>query len=123
MKGYKDVELLQFDHTFEQFEGVTPVAVELRPNAESLPQFTHPQNAVYIFGPEDGSIPQTVLAKCHRFVVIPTKHCVNLSSAGYIVLYDRLLKMDPQVTIQDMLNERRCWFSDDDQIQEDLGLT
>jgi tRNA(Leu) C34 or U34 (ribose-2'-O)-methylase TrmL len=49
MKGYKDVELRQFEYPFEQFEDVVPVAVELRQNSELLPQFEHPENAVYVF--------------------------------------------------------------------------
>jgi len=82
MKGYRDVELRQFDHFFDQFEGAVPVAVELRPNAESLTKFVHPEKALYIFGPEDGSIPQSILKECHRFVVIPTRHCVNPGGRG-----------------------------------------
>lgn len=93
MKGYRDVELRQFDYFFEQFErGVVPVAVELRPESESLPQFEHPEQALYVFGPEDGSLGSAVLSQCHRFVVIPTRHCVNLSAAVYLVLYDRFVK-------------------------------
>lgn len=93
MKGYKDVELVQFDYFFDQFpKGVTPVAVELRENAEQLPFFEHPANPLYVFGPEDGSIPQVYLQHCHRFVVIPTSHCVNLAAAVYLILYDRLIK-------------------------------
>lgn len=112
MKGYKDVELRQFDYPFDAFEGATPVAVELRPNSELLPQFVHPENAIYVFGPEDGSIPQVHLRHCHRFVVIPTHHCVNLSAAVYMVLYDRLVKrqilgLDPVLPMDDVLNEHR----------------
>lgn len=70
----------------------TPVAVEFRDNSEDLVNFIHPENAVYVFGPEDGSIDQGTLRNCHRFVKIPTKHCTNLSAAVYLVLYDRLLK-------------------------------
>jgi tRNA(Leu) C34 or U34 (ribose-2'-O)-methylase TrmL len=93
MKGYKDVTLINDQYPFNRFDGsVTPVAVELRPNAETLPLFIHPKNAVYVFGPEDGSIPQIMLKHCHRFLVIPSKHCVNLAAAIYLVLYDRLCK-------------------------------
>ena len=93
MKGYKDVTLLNDQYPFNRFDkNITPVAVELRHNAEQLPFFEHPKNAVYVFGPEDGSIPQIMLKHCHRFVVIPSKHCVNLAAAIYLVLYDRLMK-------------------------------
>ena len=33
-----------------------PVAVELSPGARALPDYTHPERAFYIFGPEDGSV-------------------------------------------------------------------
>jgi tRNA(Leu) C34 or U34 (ribose-2'-O)-methylase TrmL len=94
MKGYKDVKLIQYDRVFDQFKATnyTPVAVELRENAELLPNFIHPENPLYVFGPEDGSISQVHLRLCHRFVVLPTRHCVNLAAAVYMVLYDRLLK-------------------------------
>ena len=93
MKGYKDVELIQYDYVFDQFPSdVVPVAVELRPNSESLQHFVHPERALYVFGPEDGSIPQVALRHCHRFVVIPTRHCVNLAAAVYLVMYDRRVK-------------------------------
>jgi tRNA(Leu) C34 or U34 (ribose-2'-O)-methylase TrmL len=45
-----------------------------------------------VFGPEDGSLDRAVLAQYHRFLVIPTEHCTNLSAAVYTVLYDRHAK-------------------------------
>lgn len=92
LKGYKDVELVQFDYPFEHFKDATPVAIELLPNSECLMDFEHPENAVYVFGPEDGSIPQVMRRHCHRFVSIPSSHCTNLAAAAYIVLYDRVYK-------------------------------
>jgi tRNA(Leu) C34 or U34 (ribose-2'-O)-methylase TrmL len=92
MKGYDEVELRHFDYPFEQFENATPVAVEVRENSESLPDFVHPDNPVYVFGPEDGSLKRSITQLCHRFVIIPTRHCTNLAAAVYIVLYDRMVK-------------------------------
>mgnify|MGYP006282697887 CR=1 FL=1 len=92
MKGYKDVELRQHDYPFDEFPGCTPVAIEVRENSEMLTDFVHPENPLYVFGPEDGSIPRKTLQHCHRFVVIPTRHCTNLAAAVYIMLYDRMLK-------------------------------
>jgi tRNA(Leu) C34 or U34 (ribose-2'-O)-methylase TrmL len=96
MKGYKKVEIRQFDHPLGpdgQFpRGVTPVAVEVRDNAQKLPEFEHPENPVYVFGPEDGSLTRVHTQHCHQFVIIPTKHCLNLATAVTAVLYDRMLK-------------------------------
>lgn len=92
MKGYKDVEMRQHDYVFDEFPGATPVAIEVRDNSEMLTDFVHPENPLYVFGPEDGSIPGVTLKHCHRFVIIPTRHCVNLAAAVYMVLYDRYLK-------------------------------
>jgi len=92
MRGYKDVTLRKDDRFFDVFSDAVPVAVELRRNAESLIEFEHPDNALYVFGPEDGSLDRAALAQCHRFVVIPTRHCTNLAAAVYTVLYDRHAK-------------------------------
>lgn len=95
MRGYSDVSILHHDRPLECFAAnkkIIPVAIELRNNSEDLCYFEHPENAVYIFGPEDGSIDQGTLRNCHRFVKIPTRHCTNLSAAVYLVLYDRMLK-------------------------------
>jgi tRNA C32,U32 (ribose-2'-O)-methylase TrmJ len=77
--------------------------VELRPGSEMLPEFVHPdwcdglmrghQKPVYVFGPEDGSLPGHILKRCHRFVCIPSFECLNLSTAVATVLYDRMTKM------------------------------
>ena len=113
MKGYKDVELRQFDYFFDEFDSdVVPVAVELRTNAENLMTFEHPEMALYVFGPEDGSLDQVHLRHCHRFVVIPTRHCTNLGAAIYLTLYDRMYKRcmagkEPILPITEMLHEKR----------------
>lgn len=71
---------------------LTPVCVEITPGAESLTYFEHPENALYVFGPEDGSLGPAHMRHCHKFVQIPSKGCVNLAAAVYIILYDRLNK-------------------------------
>ena len=97
MKGYQDVHWEKCDKFFDRFDSnVIPVAIEFRPGSESLDEFEHPENALYVFGPEDGSLGRGVLTKCHRFIVIPTRHCLNLSVAVNIVLYDRISKLRSQ---------------------------
>jgi tRNA(Leu) C34 or U34 (ribose-2'-O)-methylase TrmL len=92
MKGYADVEIINYDYPFEQFKDVVPVAVEVRKGSEPLHAFEHPENAVYVFGPEDGSVAKPHISHCHRFVVIPTRHALNLATAVATVLWDRQYK-------------------------------
>lgn len=92
MRGGNAIHVERVDRFFDHRPDLTPVAVELIPGAELLPHFEHPERALYVFGPEDGSLPAGVLASCHRFVQIPMRHCANLASAVYTVLYDRHMK-------------------------------
>jgi tRNA(Leu) C34 or U34 (ribose-2'-O)-methylase TrmL len=118
IKGYKDVAVIHDDRFFDRYQGdVTPVAVELLENSEMLTYFEHPENALYVFGPEDGSIEPVWRRHCHRFIVIPTAHCLNLAAAINIVLYDRRLKrqlagLEPVLSINEMLHETRGFISD-----------
>ncbi len=74
-------------------EGATVVVIELIEGATPLPEFVHPENAFYIFGPEDGSISKGVLKWCDEVVYIPTIGCMNLAATCNVVLYDRLAKL------------------------------
>lgn len=74
-------------------EGATVVVIELIEGATPLPAFKHPQNAFYVFGPEDGSVSKDVLKWCDEVVYIPTIGCMNLAATCNVVLYDRLAKL------------------------------
>jgi tRNA(Leu) C34 or U34 (ribose-2'-O)-methylase TrmL len=87
----RDVDRAQVNMLVE-YGNFTPVCVEVDPSAEQLHHFVHPDNALYVFGPEDGSVPKGWRTFCHRFVVIPSYHCLNLAGAVYTVLYDRVAK-------------------------------
>lgn len=77
--------------------GCSIVAVELCPWAKPLPAFEHPERALYLFGPEAGSLPENLIAAAEHVVVIPTRHCMNLGAAVQVVLYDRLAKREAAV--------------------------
>lgn len=90
MKGYKEVELVRSERFKDLIvDGIVPVAIELVPDTENLFDFEHPENAMYIFGPEDGGLTSTILQHCHRFIRIPTRHCLNLGCAINVVLAHR----------------------------------
>ena len=120
MKGFSDVDMILEDRPFDYFpKGTTPIAVELLKGSENLYGFEHPENPIYVFGPEDGSIPNNIRALCHRRIFIPTKHCTNLGAAVYLILNDRKYKrvmegLEPMETITESLNEQRGWAVDDD---------
>jgi tRNA C32,U32 (ribose-2'-O)-methylase TrmJ len=102
MKAYKHVELglgdLDPEHAITTLAewGLTPVAVEVRDEAEPLDTFVHPEHAAYVFGPEDGTLGRATLSVCHRFLRIPTsvRTPLNLAAAVNIVLYDRHVKTE-----------------------------
>lgn len=70
------------------------VGVELDPRAVSLPEFTHPERAVYLLGAEDHGLPQDVIDQCHALVTIPSiePQSMNVAVAGSLVIYDRFTK-------------------------------
>ena len=75
-------------------KGASVVAVELIEGAQPLPFFKHPDNAFYIFGPEDGSVKGDTLSWCDHVVYIPTKGCMNLAATVNVLLYDRMAKSE-----------------------------
>jgi tRNA(Leu) C34 or U34 (ribose-2'-O)-methylase TrmL len=73
------------------------ICVELAEGAQPLPDFIHPAQALYIFGPEDGSIEQAVIDQADAVVYIPTNTCMNLAATVNVVLYDRMAKMQKEI--------------------------
>lgn len=73
-------------------EGAKLVCVELVEGATPLPTFEHPDNAIYIFGPEDGTIEQQIIDIADAVVYVPTIGCMNLAASVNVLLYDRLAK-------------------------------
>lgn len=77
-------------------EGAKVVVIELVEGAIPLPEYQHPANAFYIFGPEDGSVPASLVARADDVVYVPTTGCMNLAATANVVLYDRLAKSQYQ---------------------------
>ena len=69
------------------------VGIELTDDAVVLPSFRHPARCAYVLGPERGSLSPALLARCDDVVKIPTAFCINVSVAGAIVMYDRLISL------------------------------
>lgn len=83
------------------------VCVELVEGAIPLPTFQHPDNALYIFGPEDGTIHQTVIDRADSVVFMPTIGSLNLAAAVNVLLYDRLAKSPVSDCYRALIRESR----------------
>jgi tRNA(Leu) C34 or U34 (ribose-2'-O)-methylase TrmL len=73
MKAWKHIPVFWTDNVLSFLPiGADTIGVEFIANAKSLPNFRHPERGFYIFGPEDGDIPEETQVKCKRIVTIPT---------------------------------------------------
>lgn len=92
-KVSKDVLITQKNKLTEIVtDNMKIVCVEFALNAIPLPEYQHPENVLYIFGPEDGSIDQAIIDQADDVVYVPTIGCMNLSASVNVLLYDRLCK-------------------------------
>ena len=89
----KRIPLNKVDSLLEAVpENCKIVCVDLIMGATPLPDFEHPENALYIFGPEDGTIAQHIVDNADAVVYVPTIGCMNLAASVNVLLYDRLSK-------------------------------
>lgn len=73
--------------------GCRLVGIEITDDAIDLPSFTHPPACAYVLGAEKDSLSPALQARCDFIIKIPTRFCVNLSVAGAIVMYDRMISL------------------------------
>ena len=72
--------------------GCEVVCVEFIDNAVPLPEFQHPTRCLYLLGAEDHGLPPKLTTR-HKTIIIPgTKACLNVATAGTIVMYDRIVR-------------------------------
>ncbi len=83
------------------------VCVELVEGAIPLPEYQHPERAIYIFGPEDGTIDQKTIDRADAVVYVPTIGCMNLGATVNVLLYDRLAKSETSIGCDALIRESR----------------
>ncbi|MDO6445818.1 RNA methyltransferase [Colwellia sp. 1_MG-2023] len=88
-------------------KNVEVICVELVEGATPLPLFKHPEHALYILGPEDGSISQEVVDAADHVVYVPTIGCMNLAATVNVVLYDRLAKSEHLDVSNELIQQSR----------------
>ena len=102
------VPLTQVNNLIEATDKTTRIiCIELVENATALPQYIHPEKALYIFGPEDGSIDQKIIDRADDVVYIPTTGCMNLAATVNVVLYDRLAKSSQAFDSNELIRKSR----------------
>jgi len=104
----ENISVQQLDDLLVQVpQQMQVVCVELVINATSLPEYQHPEQGFYIFGPEDGSIPQDVIDQADAVVYVPTVGCMNLAATVNVVLYDRIAKLSSIQAGNDLIQASR----------------
>ena len=107
-KVHEIVPLVHYDDLLTALEpGMKLVCVDLIEGAIPLPNFEHPESAMYLFGPEDGTIKQQVINKADAVVYIPTIGCMNLAASVNVVLYDKLAKSQQHQLDNDLIKNSR----------------
>lgn len=102
------IPLTGLDNILEQLpKSRKIICVDLIEGAIALPHFEHPEDAIYVFGPEDGTIPQNVVDAAHASVYVPTIGCMNLAATVNVVLYDRLAKDKHMVADDSVIRSSR----------------
>lgn len=95
-KTWKHLPLLHFsdwDSMLHAFPFAQKVCIENAEGAKQLPEFQHPETAVYILGAEDHGIPDRLMNGLSVVEIPQTRvGCLNVASAGTVVMYDRLAK-------------------------------
>ena len=99
--------------TLEEFLAARPhgaalIAVEQAPSAQPLETFVHPRCATYLLGAEDTGISEKILQRCNSVISINTPVCLNVATAGSIVLYDREAKRFGTRDTSQSRGEERC---------------
>ncbi len=97
MKSWRHIPLYNY-LTMDDFMKSMPhdcllVGVELDPKSTPIERFIHPERCVYLLGAEDSGISKDAISKCQKLVQLPGEHCMNVSVAGSIVMYDRNIKL------------------------------
>ena len=92
-EAWKQLPFYRFDSagTMTLPKGCAVVGIEFLEEATELPSFRHPAQAAYVLGPERGNLSDELLGCCDHVIRIPTQFCVNVGTAGAIVMYDRML--------------------------------
>lgn len=94
--AHHHIPLFYFEN-FQDFNKSLPfesklIGIELDEKSIPISEFKHPKQAVYLLGSEKSGLSEEAKNKCHLLVQLPGKLSLNVSVAGSIIMYDRLMK-------------------------------
>jgi tRNA (guanosine-2'-O-)-methyltransferase len=93
-KAWRQVPLFHFA-TWDDFaQPYDALLIGVENVGETVPvrAFTHPNRAVYILGAEDHGLSKSAMGRCQQIVTLPGTLCLNVATAGAMVMYDRWTK-------------------------------
>ena len=96
MKAYRHLPILFFEDV-QTFKNTLPkntkiIGIEMTQDAIDIVNYVHPENAVYLLGSEDKGLSKEAMAICDEIIRINTRYSLDVSVAGSIIMYDRILK-------------------------------
>jgi tRNA G18 (ribose-2'-O)-methylase SpoU len=96
MNSSRHMPLFEYE-TFEEFNKHRPngcklIGIEITESAKPLKGFSHPKQACYLLGAEDNGLSKEAIQSCNEIVYLEGERSMNVSVAGSIVLYDRIMK-------------------------------
>lgn len=68
------------------------VGIEINKKSVPISQHIHFERCVYLLGAEDRGLTSKALSKCQVVIQLPGTKCLNVATAGSIVLFDRINK-------------------------------
>lgn len=108
LASFRHVPLFYFE-TFQDFYKSLPkesklVGIEFDERSTPISAFRHPAQAVYLLGSELKGLSEVAKSHCDHIVQLPGELSLNVSVAGSIIMYDRLMK--PEITAEISSNGR-----------------
>ncbi len=97
MKSWKHLPLFEYKD-FADFNDHRPydcklVGIEMTENAIPIKEYKHPKQVCYLLGAEDNGLTVDAIKKCQDIIYLPGERSMNVSVAGSIVLFDRIMKL------------------------------
>jgi len=97
MCSWRHLPLFEYSD-FDDFQSHRPydcklIGIEMSTRSVPLVDFKHPKRASYLLGAEDNGLPRDIMDSCQEIISLYGERSMNVSVAGSIVIYDRIMKL------------------------------